>query len=428
MKKRIITAGMIGEVLEWYDFTLYGFFAPILATLFFPNHDPMLSILATFGGFAAGYFMRPIGGVFFGHLGDRYGRKKVLALTLVLMAIPTFCMGLLPTYANIGMYAPALLIFLRMLQGFSCGGEYTGSIIFLYEHANDNRRGFFSSLAIMGSFVGGLLSVAAIGITTSSMTHQHLLAWGWRIPFLVGIITAIIGFYVRLKVSDTPVFEDLKNRAKLVSTPIKNIFLQHKKTLLTVAGINIQCAVLSYIVLMYLPTFLTTIAHIPMPKAMMLNLTFILTMMSSIPLIGFLSDKVGGKSLLLIAAVGTVSLTYPMYHLFLQSHVHLMFIGEIIFALLTATGMAAAAKIMNNISSPELRYSCVSVGHGICDCIFGGTAPFVATLLVHKMHTPIAPAYYIVTAAMITLLIALRFKDKVSASQNTRSEWLLQIK
>jgi MHS family proline/betaine transporter-like MFS transporter len=184
-----------------------------------------------------------------------------------------------------------------------------------------------------------------------------------------------------------------------------------------VASLNIQAAVLSYIVIMYMPTYLTSIAHIPMPKVMLLNLTLMLTIMFCTPLIGLLSDKLSGKSLLIIASLGTVLFTYPVYHLFLQPNIHFMVIGEIIFGLLTAMGMNAAAKIMTGISSPELRYSCVSVGHGICDSIFGSTAPFMATLLVSMIGVHVAPAYYIIFAGIITLFAAWRLKSEDPAKE-----------
>ncbi len=414
MKKQVVAAGIIGEVLEWYDFTLYAFLAPVLATLFFPTHDPILSLLATFGGFAAGYLTRPLGGIIFGHLGDRFGRKNTLAFTLLLMAVPTFLMGLLPTYQNIGIWAPILLILLRLLQGLSCGGEYTGSIIFLYEHSSIKHQGFFSSLAIMGSFIGGLLSITVISITTAILSHESLYAWGWRLPFLFGIVTAIIGFYTRMKVAETPIFEQIKKKGDIVRIPLIHIFKMHKRTLLMIMGVSIQVDAMSYIIIAYMPTYLTKIIGLPMANAMLLTMAAIITVILTLPLFGALTDKIGSKSLLIISAIGIMLAAYPVYNLFLQNQLEYILIGELIFGLFIAMGMAASPKIIASMVPPQLRYSTISIGHGIGIALFGGTAPLIVTFLIDKTGSPFAPTYYIIITAIVTLLSALRLRSGTS--------------
>lgn len=411
MKKKVIAAGVIGEVLEWYDFTLYAFFAPVLATLFFPTHDPMLSLLATFGGFAAGYLTRPLGGIIFGHLGDRFGRKNTLAFTLLLMAIPTFLMGLLPTYQDIGIWAPALLIFLRLLQGLSCGGEYTGSIVFLYEHSSIKHQGFFSSLAIMGSFMGGLLSISAIGITTAVLSHDALYTWGWRLPFLLGIVTAIIGFYMRLKVAETPIFEQIKKQGDIVRIPLMHIFKIHKRVLFMIMGLAIQVDAMSYIIIVYMPTYLTKIIGLPMGNALMLTMTTIITIILTLPLFGAITDKIGSKALLMISSVGVMLVAYPVYTLFLQHQFEYILIGELIFGFFIAMSMAASPKIIASMVPAHLRYSTISLGHGMGVALFGGTAPLIVTFLIDKTSSPLAPAYYIIITAIITLFVVLKLKS-----------------
>jgi len=411
MKKKVIAAGIMGEVLEWYDFTLYAFFAPVLATLFFPTHDPILSLLATFGGFAAGYLTRPLGGIIFGHLGDRLGRKNTLALTLLLMAVPTFLMGLLPTYHDIGIWAPAFLILLRLLQGLSCGGEYTGSIIFLYEHSSPNHQGFFSSLAIMGSFIGGLLSIAAISLTTALLSHEALYAWGWRLPFLFGILTALMGFYTRLKVAETPIFEQIKKQGDLVRIPLMHIFKMHKRLLFIIMGLAIQVDAMSYIIIVYMPTYLTKVVGLPMVHALMLNMAAIITVILTLPLFGAITDKIGSKTLLIISSIGVMLAAYPIYHLFFQNQLESVLMGELIFGLFIAMAMAASPKLIASMVPPQLRYSTISLGHGLGVALFGGTAPLIVTLLIDKTGSPMAPAYYIMMTAMMTLFVVLRLKS-----------------
>jgi len=423
MKKRIIAAGMVGEILEWYDFTLYGFFTPILATLFFPAHDPILSLLATFGGFAAGYLTRPLGGAVFGHLGDRWGRKNALAFTLLLMAVPTFLMGLLPTYQAIGIWAPVLLILLRLLQGLSCGGEYTGSIVFLYEHSPVKHQGFFSSLAIMGSFIGGLLSIAVVSVTTMLLNEESLYAWGWRIPFLLGILTAILGFYTRLKVDETPTFEKIKQKGDLVRIPLMQSFTKYKHIILTIMCINIPVDVLSYVILIYMPTYLTKIIGWPMADVMMLNMLFLMTIMLTLPLFGAVADKIGGKYLLIISSVGVMFLAYPVYNLFMQEKLKYILVGEVIFGLFIAMGMAATPKIAANLAPAQLRYTTISIAHGMCVALFGGTAPLVVTFLIDKTGNALTPVYYIIMTTIITVLFVFRLKnDKYYITSSNLSE------
>lgn len=412
MKKNIIAAGMIGEILEWYDFTLYGFFAPVLAALFFPSHNPFLSILATFGGFAAGYLLRPVGGFLFGHFGDRIGRKKVLAYTLILMSAPTVLIGLLPTYQSIGILAPILLVLLRLIQGLSCGGEYTGSMIFLYEHAPEHRQGLFSSLAVMGSFIGGMFSVAAVGITTATMSTMTLHAFGWRLPFLFAIFTAIIGFYIRMKIADTPVFEQIKRQGNIIRIPLADILKQHKRKLFNIMGINVQVAVLSYIILIYAPTYLTKFVGLTLTQVMLLNIITISSIFVTVPLFGILADKIGAKPILIFSAIGTILATYPSYILFTTGNFELVLLGEVIFALLISSTMATGPKIMAGMVPAKLRYSSVSIGHGICDSMFGGTAPLIATLLINNTNNILSPAYYIILASLFTLFIVVQLQDK----------------
>lgn len=411
MKKQTIAAGVIGEVLEWYDFTLYAFFAPVLATLFFPTHDPMLSLLATFGGFAAGYLTRPLGGIIFGHLGDRFGRKNTLAFTLLLMAIPTFFMGLLPTYEDIGIWAPTLLILLRLLQGLSCGGEYTGSIIFLYEHSSIKHQGFFSSLAIMGSFIGGLLSILAITMTTAVMSHESLYAWGWRLPFLFGILTAFIGFYTRIKVAETPIFEQIKKQGEIVRIPVMDVFKRHKRILFMIMGLALQVDAMSYIIIVYMPTYLTKIIGLPMANALMLTMVAIITVISTLPLFGTITDRIGSKALLIISSIGVMLVAYPVYTLFLENQLEYILVGELIFGIFIAMSMAASPKIIAGMIPPHLRYSTISLGHGIGVALFGGTAPLIVTFLIDKTSSPLAPAYYIIMTAIMTLFVALKLKS-----------------
>ena len=218
--RRVVTAGVIGNVLEWYDFAVYGYFAPILATLFFPDGDRTLSLLAAFGAFAVGFLMRPVGAALFGHIGDRYGRARALLLSVALMAIPTVVMGLLPTYDSIGLAASLLIVLLRMCQGLAVGGEFTSSIVFLAEHAPPRRRGFFSSWAMFGATAGTMLGALVGAALSSTLSQEALAAWGWRVAFIAGIAVAVVGVILRRNMFDLPPVES-------AVSPVKRAFTEH---------------------------------------------------------------------------------------------------------------------------------------------------------------------------------------------------------
>src|SRR5262245_53259578 len=217
---RTVLAGMIGNAVEWYDYGLYGYLAPVLATLFFPSKDPLTSLMATFGVFAAGFVMRPLGAIAFGHLGDRFGRKKALVVSVALMAVPTGLIALLPTYAELGATAPALLVLLRLLQGFSVGGEFTGSIIFLVEHAPPSRRGFIGSWAGFSTNAGCMLGGAAGALLVTFLGRQAVVEWAWRLPFLLAAVLGIVGLFLRLRVEETPLFQSLAKSEGIARTPL----------------------------------------------------------------------------------------------------------------------------------------------------------------------------------------------------------------
>src|SRR5690606_23928355 len=248
-RKRVVTAGVIGNVLEWYDFSVYGFFAPILAEQFFPAGDRMVSLLAAFGAFAVGFLMRPVGAARFAHVGDRYGRARALVISVAMMAIPTVLMGLMPTYATLGIAASFAIVLLRMLQGVAVGGEFTSSIVFLAEHAPPGRRGFFAAWAMFGATTGVMLGSAVGGALSNALSPEDLAAWGWRAAFVSGIAVAVVGLIIRRGMFDAP------QRAP-VGSPLTLAFRHHRLDVLRIMALNVAPAATYYLLFVYAATWL----------------------------------------------------------------------------------------------------------------------------------------------------------------------------
>ncbi len=257
--RRLIVAGVAGNVIEWYDFAVYGYFAQTIGQHFFPSKDPIASLIAAFGVFAAGFLMRPVGGLVFGHIGDRTGRKAALTLSVIAMAVPTFLIGLLPDYAQIGVVASVLIVILRLVQGLSVGGEYTTSVVFLVEGAAPGRRGLTGSWSVFGAVAGILLGSAVGAILTSILPQDTVYAWGWRVPFLLGLVVGLSGLYIRRRIPEAQV---QSVDEKPATSPVVEAFRTEWRAMLRVAGFNVLNAVGFYMIFVYVATYLRQIVHV----------------------------------------------------------------------------------------------------------------------------------------------------------------------
>ena len=302
-RRKVIVAGVTGNVLEWYDFAVYGFFAPIIGRLFFPSDDPTVSLIASFGAFAAGFLMRPIGAIIFGFIGDKIGRKRALVLSVLLMAIPSGMIGILPDHATIGVSAAVLMVLMRMLQGIAVGGEYTSSIVYLAEHAPSKRRGFFTSWTLVGA-VGGILLGSGVGALLSNLLPAEAVSdWGWRIAFLSGIAVGVVGLLIRRHLPEMP-----KTESNDSANPIIDAFRTEWRAVTQVIGINIFNAVGFYLMFVYAVTWLIKEVKVPRSDALDINSLSLAVLLVLVPVFGALSDKVGRKSLLLFGSGGAVLL------------------------------------------------------------------------------------------------------------------------
>lgn len=412
-----VIAGCIGNVLEWYDFALYGFFAPILAKLFFPSEDQLSSLLATFGVFAVGFLMRPVGSVIFGILGDRLGRKRALEISVVMMAVPTTLIGVLPTYEKVGLLAPVLMTLIRLVQGISVGGEFTGSISFVVEHAPPNRRGFYSSWTVFSLLGGILLGSAIASLVTNILTQEEVHSFGWRLPFFLGIVIGLIGLYLRSGLDESPTFKRLKESGQLSERPIRDAVHNHWKEILTVVGATCVGSINFYLIFVYMTTFLSTETHVLLSAALDINTISMVVLMVLTPFMGLISDRIGRKPVLIGGCIIIAVFAYPLFIVLTKGNVTFDLLSQLVFALGLSMVFGPFGAMMVELFPAKVRMSAVSIGYNVGFAVFGGTAPFVATYLIDATGNKVSPSYYLVAAAIVSLIVYIRlresFRDKV---------------
>jgi MHS family proline/betaine transporter-like MFS transporter len=409
--RRAVRGAAIGNTVEWFDFAIYGFLATYIAEKFFPPGDETAALLNTFAIFAAAFFMRPLGGLFFGPLGDRIGRQKVLALVILLMSGSTFAIGLVPSYDRIGVLAPLLLLFLRCLQGFSAGGEYGSGACYLAEYAPDKHRGFVVSFLVWSVVVGFLLgSLTATGLATV-LSESAMDSYGWRIPFLIAGVLGAVGLYIRLRLSDTPEFEALRDDGEVSSSPLKEAVTTSWRPILQIAGLVVIHNVGFYIVFTFLPSYFTKTLGFTKTDAFVSITVASLVAMILIPPLGALSDRIGRKPLLIAGSLAFAVFAYPLF-LLLNT-------GSLAAAIAAHAGLAAIESVFvcaslaagAELFATRVRSSGYSIGYNVSVAVFGGTAPYVATWLVARTGNDLAPAYYIIAAALVTLFTVLTMHE-----------------
>lgn len=407
--KAVVSAGF-GNVVEWFDFAVYGYFASIISTNFFVSDSDLVSLLATFAAFAVGFFMRPLGAFVLGSYGDRVGRKKALSLTIIMMAVGTFMIGVLPTYNQIGIWAPILLVLARLIQGFSAGGEWGGSSSYMVEFADESSQGFWGSWQQVSTAAGLFLGSVAGLVFTTTMDPQFLQIWGWRIPFLIGGLIGLFGLYLRIQLDDTPEFVKAQEEGTTKKSPLKETFAHHKTEVLLGIGFTVFWTVSYYALLTYSPTFITDVVGVSSSLSFVASSISILILMVLIPIMGKLSDSIGRKPILITATISGVVLTYPLFMMMLTGSFPLILIAEIIFAVIIAGFSGPGVAAISEIFPTEIRYTSLSVGYNISTAAFGGTAPFISTALIKLTGQEIAPAYYIILSAIVTTFVLLGLK------------------
>jgi MHS family proline/betaine transporter-like MFS transporter len=399
--RRGVIAGVVGNMLEWYDFALFGFFARQIGTHFFPAGDPTASLLAAFGTFAAGFLMRPVGGALFGWIGDRFGRKEALIGSVLAMAFPSFFIGLLPGAATIGLAAPILLVLFRMLQGVAVGGEYMASAVFLVEGAEPGKRGWMGSWGPFGASAGTLLGSAAGWLVNSTMSPAAVNNYGWRIPFLVGLLVGLGGLAIRRHY-----VERVPQQAPAKS-PLGEAFRAHWRTMAHLIALTAGISVGFYTTFVYSAIWLQQIAQVPATRAFEMNTIAMTLLLVIIPLAGIASDRFGRRRVLAWAAGGLTLLAWPLMGLMSRGTPLAILGGQIGLALLVGANGAVLPAAMAELAPWRVRCSVLSVGYNVSLALLGGTTPMVAAWLVARTHVNLAPGIYLALAAGVTFVGAL---------------------
>ncbi len=404
----VVLAGAVGTVMEWYDFLIYATTAALVFNkVFFPATDPTVGTLAALGSYAVGFFARPLGGLLFGHLGDRIGRKSMLMATLLIMGLATFLIGLLPSYSAIGIWAPVLLVILRIVQGIGLGGEWGGAALMVIEHAPTDRRGLFGSLVQVGFPLGIILSTLAIS-AVSSLPQESFMSWGWRLPFLFSGVLFAFGIYVRVKVAETPVFLEMKARMSLSHNPVVEAVVGARGSFLTAIGLKISEVSWIYMLTVFVVVYATT--HLKLPKTLILNSILLAAVFEliTVPAFGWLSDRIGRRPLFIVGALFTVAFAFPLFWL-LDSKVPAVVTIAIVVAMNFGHGMmfAPEATYFPELFKGPVRCTGASFGFQAAAALGGGLSPLIATLLVGLTGGTTGVSIMLVGLACITLVSAL---------------------
>jgi MHS family proline/betaine transporter-like MFS transporter len=401
-KHKIIAAALTGNLVEYYDFGIYAVFAGIIGSLFFPPVNEALELILAFAVFSLGFMMRPLGALFFGYVGDRFGRKKALVISMLGMSISTLCLGLLPGYQEIGLLAPLALLIIRMVQGFCIGGEGTGSAIFILEHLEKGRLGLLASLVMTSNLIGTLVAnLVALALDKQIGIDNYT----WRYCFFLGAFLGFIGLYFRLKNKETPAFERMKaERKERKQHPVAELLQKKKYAMISIIAIAASATSLMYLVRGYLGVFLSDILNFSQEEALIRTIFALSALSIFMPFCGYLVDKIGTKKLLNYGLFATLVFIIPAWHLVISERGILQYCGLTMIAMMGAMMGAPAYPKAINLFPPAMRYSGMSLAWNIGNAIFGGTTPLIASLLYEKIG-PMGPALYLVFTASIFIIL-----------------------
>lgn len=392
--------GSLATAFEWYDYALFGYFASIIAQQFYPSHDPVTSLLAIFAVFASGFAMRPLGAIVYGYIGDRVGRKYALAASLLMMAIPTTLLGLLPTYETIGIFASIGLVVVRLLQGLAVGGNYGGSFIFVIEHAPKERQGFAGSLASFGTLGGLFLGSGTATFLSWLLSPEDLRSFGWRIPFLLGSLSAVLGFMIRKYVPEHA--GAVKSSDKL---PVKDIWQNYKASVCRAMGIILLDGVGVYLVFVFMTTFATLFLKMPEESVLFWNTASMGSLVVLIPFFGWLGDMIGPKKILGCVCLGFLLLSVPLYsHLIETRSIEALALLQMVFSVLMGAAYGTLPVTVATSFPRHIRYTAAGLSFNISVACFGGTAPFVVTTLIDRLGSLYIPSIMIAIVGIIGLL------------------------
>nr|WP_317403240.1 glycine betaine/L-proline transporter ProP [Plesiomonas shigelloides] len=415
--KKAITAAALGNAMEWFDFGVYGFVAYALGQIFFPGATPGVQVIAALATFSVPFLVRPLGGIFFGALGDKYGRQKILAITIIIMAISTFCIGLIPSYDSIGIWAPILLLLAKLAQGFSVGGEYSGAAIFVAEYSPDKKRGFMGSWLDFGSIAGFVLGAGVVVVLSSVLGEQSFMAWGWRLPFFLALPLGVIGLYLRHALEETPAFQKHSENLQQHSAadapqPVSfaEIARGHWRSLLSCVGLVIATNVTYYMLLTYMPSYLSHNLHYPEDHGILIIIVVMLGMLFVQPVIGLLSDRFGRRPFVIGGSIGLLLLAVPCFMLITSGSLVLIFAGLLVLAVLLNAFTGVMASSLPAMFPTKIRYSALAIAFNI-SVLIAGLTPTLSAWLVEVTQNLYMPAYYLMAIAVVGLLTGILMKE-----------------
>ncbi|MFD8498597.1 MFS transporter [Amycolatopsis sp. NPDC059657] len=410
---KIVSASLIGTTIEWYDFFLYTSAAALVFNkLFFPTADPLTGTLLSFATYAIGFIARPLGGLVFGHFGDKIGRKKLLVLSLLLMGGSTFAMGLLPTYVTVGALAPILLTVLRLVQGFALGGEWGGAVLIVSEHGDPKRRGFWASWPQCGAPGGNLLATAVLALLAAIQTDEQFFSWGWRIPFLLSGVLVVIGLWIRMAISESPAFLAAQaNRKPEEKAPIVTVLREHWREVLVAMGARMAENVSYYVITAFILVYLTGPLHLPKSVGLTAVLVGSAFHFVTIPMWGALSDRLGRRPVYLFGAIGVGAWGFAFFPLLATKSSPLIILATTVGLVLHGAMYGPQAAFFSELFGTKVRYSGASIGYQLASILAGGLAPLIATALLKAYGSTTPVSLYLVGACVLTVVAVLASRE-----------------
>lgn len=409
--RKAAVAAFIGNFVEWFDYASYGFLAVIIAAVFFPPEDPAAGLLMTFAVFGISFFIRPIGGIIWGNIGDKHGRRIALSWSILIMSGATFLIAILPTYEQVGFLAPLLLIIIRVIQGFSASGEYAGAGSFLVEYAPSNRRGFYACLVPASTAVGLLVGSLFVAFMHHFMTPEAMHSYGWRIPFVFALPLGLIGRYIRLRLEDTPAFRKMEDSHTVVKTPIKSLVKDYRREMLCAFGVSCLNAVGFYVILSYMPTYMSVEKGVGADTAYLAETLALCAYILLIFLMGTLSDRFGRKTMLIVASVCFMLFSVPLFSMINSNALMHILLIQIAFGAMLTINDGTLACFLSEVFPTKVRYTGFAFTFNLANALLGGTAPFICTWLIQTTGNKMMPAWYLVFWAAIAFIAMLFIKE-----------------
>ena len=410
-KRKVVISGMLGNGLEWYDYALYGHMAIVFSQLFFPASDAGKNLILTLLIFASGFVSRPLGAVIFGRIGDKFGRKKALTASMILMAIPTGCIGLLPTYEQIGMAAPVLLTLIRILQGLSLGGAYSGSISYVVEHAPSDQRAVVGSVIKLSLVIGFLFGSIVSTVVSMALPTEDFMSWGWRLPFFLGVGIGFVGFYIRNHGEESPVYEQAKKDGTLSQSPVKDAFTKHPLKMLQAFMAYIFVTIPFYVIAIYMIAYTKRHLGLSEDDALLINSLAMATMLITIFPAAHLADRIGRRPTLLIAIVAMLALAYPAFQLMQSGQFMDVLMGQAILAAILGWYLGPIPAMLVEVFPTSIRYTGMSMAYNLC-AILGGFTPSVAEWMIRETGSNMSIVWLMIGAGISSFISLTLYKDR----------------